>query len=146
MAWHKVTDSPRRPGTAGTVDVELYAHSQGSAQAAAKVEQRDNRLLPTLRKRFETTGGRHSRVAWFPCRPPIELSSIADGDRRDRGPTPGFFQNRQANTPGQVQYKIKAQPAGAGRHGHFRSSLRRSQSVTPALRTVRGPESCAGRR
>jgi len=48
-----------------------------SQDAISRLEKRSDLLLSTLRRTVEAMGGRLSRCARFPYRPPVELAGIA---------------------------------------------------------------------
>ena len=50
-----------------------------SQDGVARLEQRSDLLLSTLRKTVEAMGGSLSLIARFPDRPPVELVSAANG-------------------------------------------------------------------
>ena len=53
-----------------------------SQDGVSRLEQRSDLLLSTLRKTVEAMGGSLTLIARFPDRPPVELSGIAESDRR----------------------------------------------------------------
>ena len=54
-----------------------------SQDAISRLEQRSDLLLSTLRRTVEAMGGSLSLIAWFPDRPPVELSGIVGRETGD---------------------------------------------------------------